>query len=122
MALADPRVPFHSDAVNALKLLRGTPRRRLTTNYVVVETVALLHNRFGIAAVRTFADELLPIADIIWVTPAVHSLAINSVTAGGRRGPSMVDCVSFEVMRQHGITEALAFDRHFTESGYSFPT
>jgi predicted nucleic acid-binding protein len=31
---------------------------------------------------------------------------------------SLTDCVSFEVIRQHGIRRAFAFDTHFTEHGF----
>lgn len=31
---------------------------------------------------------------------------------------SMTDCVSFEVMREQGITEALTADRHFEQAGF----
>jgi hypothetical protein len=30
----------------------------------------------------------------------------------------MVDCISFVVMRQAGITSALTFDRHFEQAGF----
>lgn len=33
-------------------------------------------------------------------------------------GPSIVDCISFEVMRRLGIREAFTNDRHFAEAGY----
>jgi predicted nucleic acid-binding protein len=36
-----------------------------------------------------------------------------------RRDLSLVDCVSFEVMRRNGITRAFAVDRHFQELGFS---
>jgi predicted nucleic acid-binding protein len=36
----------------------------------------------------------------------------------GRRTLSLVDCVSFEVMRRTGIRKAFAFDRHFQDYGY----
>lgn len=34
------------------------------------------------------------------------------------KGYSLVDCVSMEVMRQHGLTEALSADRHFVQEGF----
>ncbi len=30
----------------------------------------------------------------------------------------LVDCISFVVMREHGITDALTHDRHFVQAGF----
>ncbi len=32
---------------------------------------------------------------------------------------SLTDCISFEIMRQHGITEALTADRRFEQAGFT---
>ena len=31
---------------------------------------------------------------------------------------SLTDCISFIVMKEHGITEALTGDRHFEQAGF----
>lgn len=31
---------------------------------------------------------------------------------------SLTDCISFSIMRQHGITDALTCDRHFVQAGF----
>ncbi|MBI2946539.1 MAG: type II toxin-antitoxin system VapC family toxin [Verrucomicrobia bacterium] len=31
---------------------------------------------------------------------------------------SLTDCISFHVMRERGITKALAYDRHFEQAGF----
>jgi uncharacterized protein len=32
---------------------------------------------------------------------------------------SLTDCISFEIMREHGIADALTADRHFEQAGFS---
>jgi uncharacterized protein len=32
---------------------------------------------------------------------------------------SLTDCISFEIMREHGITDALTADRHFEQAGFN---
>ena len=31
---------------------------------------------------------------------------------------SLIDCISFETMRQRGLTEALSADHHFKQAGF----
>jgi predicted nucleic acid-binding protein len=35
------------------------------------------------------------------------------------KGYSLTDCISMETMRQHGITEILTHDSHFTQEGFT---
>jgi predicted nucleic acid-binding protein len=32
---------------------------------------------------------------------------------------SLTDCISFHVMEQHGVAEALAYDHHFEQAGFT---
>lgn len=91
----------------------------ITSNYVLVETTALLQRRHGLSAVSALLDRLMAVVRTEWVTPEQHHAALAGVLAGGRRGPSLVDCTSFELMRSLGIDRAFAFDNHYTERGYS---
>ena len=90
-----------------------------TSNYVVVETCALVRNRLGDEAMRAFLDELLPLVMVLWVDQKTHTAATAAMVARGKNGPSLVDCSSFVVMRENGIARALAFDGHFASEGLS---
>lgn len=90
----------------------------LTTNYVILETVSVLHRRHGVSAVRWFVDEMLPVVRIEWVDQSAHSIAIKTVLAGSRNGPSVVDCVSFETIQRLNVTSVLAYDGHFENRGF----
>jgi predicted nucleic acid-binding protein len=87
------------------------------SNYVLVETLALVQRRLGIPAVRTFQEDIMPVLNIEWVDESVHQVGVASVLAAARRELSLVDCVSFEIMRRLGIKTAFAFDRHFDQMG-----
>ncbi|MDP2857839.1 MAG: VapC toxin family PIN domain ribonuclease, partial [Bacillota bacterium] len=41
-----------------------------------------------------------------------------ALLTAGRRNLSLVDCVSFDVMRRLGMEKAFAFDAHFAEQGF----
>ncbi len=93
----------------------------VTHNYVLVETSALVARKLGAEAVRAFEQDVVPILRIFWVTDEIHRAAVGAQLAASRRDLSLVDCVSFEIMRRSGLREALAFDRHFVEFGFEGP-
>jgi len=88
------------------------------SNYVLVETLALVQRRLGIPAVRVFQEDIMPVLNIEWVDESLHQVGIASVLAAARRELSLVDCVSFEIMRRLGIKTAFVFNHHFDEQGF----
>lgn len=91
----------------------------VTTSYILVETFALIQHRFGIEAVRIFHEDICPVLRIEWVDESTHDAGITGVLSASRKGLSLVDCVSFNVMRRLGIKTVFAFDAHFTEQGFA---
>jgi uncharacterized protein len=90
----------------------------VTSSYVLAETLAILQHRMGLDAVRLFHNDIYPILTIEWVGGVLHEKGLGGVLAAHRRDLSLVDCVSFEVMRQRGIRQAFAFDKHFEEQAF----
>ena len=90
----------------------------VTSNYILVETCALLQNRIGIEAVRVFQEDIAPLLDVRWVNEVLHHAAASALLVAGRRKLSLVDCISFEIMRLSGIRIAFSLDRHFNEQGF----
>lgn len=114
-ALLDVEDPTHPSATARFGSLDGP---LLTHSYVLVESAALVRNRLGHAAARDLLEELTQPLEVVWVDEALHRRAVAAFVASPSRGPSLVDQVSFEVMRSRGITTAFAFDRHFTDAGF----
>lgn len=56
--------------------------------------------------------------DVHWVTHDQHHTALTALLVANCRELSLVDCVSFTVMREAGIDTAFAFGRHFGEQGF----
>lgn len=117
-AILDRDDEFHEPAKGVWAELLAGEDRLLTTNYVVLESFALSQSRLGIAAARTLADDILPVVRTEWVTEEDHRGAVQAVLAAGRRGLSLVDCVSFLIMRRLGLKTAFAFDRDYGEQGF----
>ena len=90
----------------------------ITSNYVLVETFALLQNRLGLGAVRALQEDILPLINVEFVTSGTHRSGIAALLAASKRNLSLVDCVSFEIMRTLGIKNAFSLDPHFKEQGF----
>lgn len=91
----------------------------LTHNYIVVESAALSDRRLGGDAARALLEELLPLISVVFVEESLHRAATSAYLAATRRGPSLVDRVSFELMRHRAIGRAFAFDQDFRAAGFS---
>ncbi len=116
-ALLDRDDANHGRAARFLR--EAEPQERLLTHsYVLVETTALTHARLGVAAVRALHLDLGPLLDVEWVGEPVHRAAMTALIAAGRRRVSLVDRVSFEVMRAQGVERAFAFDPNFRREGF----
>lgn len=113
---ADDR--FHSAAAQTWQDLLISGEQVVCNNYILVETYALLQNRFGMQAVRLFQNDVLPVLLVRWVDEEVHNRAVSAVLAAGERRLSLVDCSAFETMRQLGSTRAFTLDQDFKDYGF----
>ena len=94
----------------------------VTSNYILVEAFALMQNRLGLEAVRGFQEDILTLVNIEFVSPEMHRSGMSALLSASRRSLSLVDCVSFELMRSSGIKTVFAFDNHFKEQGFTVLT
>ena len=113
---ADDRA--HPKAKETWERLLSEAHALFTTNYVLVETYALAQRRLGLDAVEVLSTDVAPMLSVLWVGKDEHARAVAALMSARRRQLSLVDCVSFELMRQHGIERCFAFDAHFGEQGF----
>jgi predicted nucleic acid-binding protein len=118
LAVLDSDDHFHTGAKAVWMEIISSGTLLVTSNYVLVETCALVQNRFGLKAIRVFQEDIVPLLSIRWADAVIHSAATSALLAAGRKKLSLVDCVSFEVMRCAAIKCAFTFDRHFKEQGF----
>jgi len=97
-------------------LAKGEPV--VTSNYIVIETCALLQHRMGMTALKEFLQDVLPAVDIEWVDAPLHRAACSAVMMSSKSGPNIVDCASFAVMRKLHIRDVFTFDGHFADQGF----
>jgi predicted nucleic acid-binding protein len=117
-ALLDRDDDNQEDARKAWTKILNAENILVTSNYVLVETFALLQNRLGVRAVRAFQEDIVPIVNIEFVNPETHRSGTAALLASSKRNLSLVDCISFEIMRTLGIKTAFTFDAHFKEAGF----
>lgn len=110
--------PQHQQAV---QLLDSANEKLLTHSYVLAELIALaLVRRFPRPAVIDFVSDLLDSSDVetVWVDEQLHRSAIALLIDRPDKTYSLCDAVSFILMRQRRLTEALTTDRHFEQEGF----
>ena len=120
-ALADRADENHRPATDLLRTILLSGDQLLTHNYVLVESMALLQHRLGLKSALQLADDAKGF-ELVWIGRTTHDEAVASLRAANRRQVSLVDAMSFMIMREHGIEVAFAFDPHFVEQGFRPPT
>jgi uncharacterized protein len=94
--------------------------RIVTTEFVLIETADALAGTGQRSVIRDYFRHIaaLPVVEIL---NASHDLFDRGLTYYHRhadKGWSLMDCISFVVMRDLSITEALTGDHHFQQAGF----
>ena len=117
LALLNKNDEAHARAFNYLNQFSG---KLITSEWILLELadgLATSRHRDAFSITRT---ELLA-ADSVEVVPldmAIHEEAIALYANRRDKNWSLTDCVSFVIMRQKGIAEALTGDAHFEQAGF----
>jgi len=106
--------------VAAIELYEAA-RTRLTTNYVLAEYVALADAR-GLPRedAVSFSAEIINDRNIevIWVDENLHRRAVELLQNRRDKNYSLCDAVSFVLMSELEISEALTTDKHFEQENF----
>ncbi|MGM3306144.1 type II toxin-antitoxin system VapC family toxin [Anabaena sp. WFMT] len=117
LCLHYPTEPLHSLAFTAYK--KATVR--LTHSYIIAEYVALANaRRFPRSSILAFVVDLLDNPDIetVWINESLYRKAIELLMIRQDKSYSLCDSISFVLMRERSINEALTTDRHFEQEGF----
>ena len=115
-ALADRADPQHRRARDLFERILRDRTALLTHNYILVESLALLQHRLGLPAARALQESTRAF-EVVWIDHELHAEAAVRWAAGGR-SVSLVDHVSFLLMRRLQIQTAFAFDSDFEDAGF----
>ena len=115
--------PYHAKAFMLMEQGQQKTRRVVTTNYVLSEILPLLTVRFRIRRARALkvieVIRSVPWVEIVHVDEALDAAAWQLLENRLDKQWSLVDAVSFVVMKDRGITEALTTDHHFEQAGFT---
>jgi len=116
IALLSPTDALHADALELSELVD----RFVTTEWVLLELadgICDTQDRLRFQATR---DGLLtnPMVEVISLDMDLHRRAIELYVARPDKEWSLTDCVSFVVMTDRKLTEALTTDHHFEQAGF----
>ncbi|HVS65258.1 MAG TPA: PIN domain-containing protein [Thermoanaerobaculia bacterium] len=118
LAFLDADQPRHAEVAGAFAQLFDEAEVLFTSNYVLIETCALVQRRLGLEALRALITRLVPLLEPVWIDAELHESAVAALFAADRRRLSLVDCTSFEVMRRLGLRRAIALDQDFAIQGF----
>jgi len=62
-----------------------------TTSCILAETIALLQSRLGIAAVRAFHNNAMPMLSVEWIDDELHEISMATTLGAARKNLSFVD-------------------------------
>lgn len=118
LALLNPADIDHGQAVR----IGGALRNQIVTTDFVLTEVGNTLSRVPVrpAFVCFMADMRAdPRTTIIPATRGLLDEGFNLFTQRPDKNWSLTDCVSFVVMEQHRLTEALTADHHFEQAGFN---
>jgi predicted nucleic acid-binding protein len=108
---------LHSQATQFASTYRG---RVVTTAWILVELGNFLSPVSTRGSFTNVVDALKqsPYVSIIAPHPRYFEAGLTLYYRRGDKAWSLVDCISFLTMEQHGITEAITADHHFQQAGF----
>jgi uncharacterized protein len=109
-----------ADHEKALRLSRTLPGRTVTTAWVLAEVADALAAPELRALFLSLYNSLCsnPNVRIVPPTEELFEQGIELYAHRPDKGWSLTDCISFTVMKRHGLTDALTGDHHFEQAGF----
>lgn len=109
--------PHHAQATRLL----AAATRSFTHSYVIAEFVALSEShRLQRRPVLQFIQEIHDgdLAEVVFVDEATHRKAFDLLRKRDDKSWSLCDAVSFVLMGERKVSEALTLDHHFEQAGF----
>lgn len=120
IALAVPADHYHERAVSLMRELEAAPRVFVTTQPVLLEVGDALCKPAHRASAGRLLDALQndPRTQIVPLNEGLFARGLALFRERADKEWGLTDCVSFVVMSDLGLTQALTADTHFEQAGF----
>lgn len=121
IALFSEKDTFHAQAL-AMQIRAQRERVRLVTTDAVVLEVGAAFSRVAMRGAGASIMQTLILDDGIEVVPVTESLRSKALALFAQHQDkdwSLCDCMSFVLMRERGLDNALTVDHHFVQAGFT---
>ena len=111
---------YHVQAKDLTEKLEKTNISLITTRAIIIEIVnALSKERYRKASISLINSlETDPNVTIVPITEDLYHKAFQLYEMRTDKEWGLTDCISFVVMEDYGLTDALTADRHFQQAGF----
>ena len=115
IALSSPKDEYHDEAVELAEQLESSGIKLITTRPVALEIGnALARQRYREASVALLQSlENDPNVEIVPLTEELYARGFELYQNRSDKEWGITDCISFVIMRERGLNEALTTDEHF---------
>lgn len=120
IALISPKDVFHEKAMELANQVKENRIHLVTTRAVIIEIGNALSKegmrKSAVALIESLeSDETIT---IVPVTEEIYKEAFKLFRSRLDKEWGLTDCISFAVMKKHGIVNALTTDIHFQQAGF----
>jgi uncharacterized protein len=120
-ALLNSADSLHVRAVQTWQEIAQSGRLLVVTDWVIAETGNGLARR---KRRHRFAEAVTQIqisagTELVYVGPDLLERALHLYATHMDKAWGLVDCASFALMQERGITDAFTSDRHFQQAGFN---
>ncbi len=117
VALINKRDQYHQKALALAQQFENYPL--ITTDAIFLEVGNALSSHYKNEAVELIEKFLVSDdVEVIRLNPDLFEKALSLYKKHQDKSWGLVDCVSFVVMQENQVTQALTFDQHFVQAGF----
>jgi hypothetical protein len=120
VALISPRDQHHASATLLLRRIEAQRIPLVTTRAVIVEVGDALSKRplrrKAVALLDTYEQD--PLLEVAPLSEELYERGRAFFRRHNDKEWGLTDCISFVVMKERGLTDALTADAHFRQAGF----